>query len=41
MTGQLGKLIEQAGYKFQEKLLKYDGRPFFIEEVLDYISRNK
>jgi len=32
--GQLGNLITQStGYLFKEKILKYDGRPFFVEEV--------
>ncbi|NLA96543.1 MAG: hypothetical protein GX838_06855, partial [Clostridiaceae bacterium] len=30
-TGQLGSLITQeTGYIFKERLLKYDGRPFFV-----------
>ncbi len=38
-TGQLGKLItEESGYQFNEKLLKYDGRPFFIEDILNYLE---
>lgn len=37
--GQLGKLItSETGYKFTEKLLKYDGRPFFIEDILNFIN---
>ena len=33
--GQLGKLLTQeTGVMFEEKMLKYDGRPFFYEEVL-------
>ncbi len=37
-TGQLGELIaSKTGHKFTEKLLKYDGRPFFIEDVLNFI----
>jgi 2-oxoglutarate ferredoxin oxidoreductase subunit alpha len=35
-TGELGKIItEECGYQFKEKLLKYDGRPFFLEDILD------
>jgi 2-oxoglutarate ferredoxin oxidoreductase subunit alpha len=38
-TGQLGKLIkEETGYSFKEKLLKYDARPFFIEDILDFLK---
>lgn len=38
-TGQLGKLIAQeTGFLFQEKILKYDGRPFFVEEVVSEIN---
>jgi 2-oxoglutarate ferredoxin oxidoreductase subunit alpha len=38
-TGQLGSLLTQAtGYMFKEKLLKYDGRPFFVEEILNFIA---
>lgn len=38
-TGQLGNLItEKTGYLFEEKLLKYDGRAFFVEDILDFIN---
>jgi 2-oxoglutarate/2-oxoacid ferredoxin oxidoreductase subunit alpha len=38
-TGELGKLFkEECGFDFQEKLLKFDGRPFFVEDILDYIK---
>ncbi len=38
--GQLGGLITQeSGYIFNQKLLKYDGRPFFIEDLLDFIAK--
>lgn len=38
-TGQLGSLITQyTGYEFNEKLLKYDGRPFFVEDILDFLK---
>ena len=34
-TGQLGKLIRQeTGMEIKNKLLKYDGRPFFPEEIV-------
>jgi 2-oxoglutarate ferredoxin oxidoreductase subunit alpha len=38
-TGQLGQLISQAtGYQFAHRFLKYDGRPFFIEDILSFIK---
>ena len=38
-TAQLGNLIkEQIGFDFREKLLKYDGRPFFIEDILNFLN---
>ncbi|MBP9820006.1 2-oxoacid:acceptor oxidoreductase subunit alpha [Candidatus Woesebacteria bacterium] len=38
--GQLGGLITQhTGYLFTEKLLKYDGRPFFVEDVWEYLQQ--
>ena len=38
-TGQLGSLITQyTRYEFNEKLLKYDGRPFFVEDILDFLK---
>ena len=37
MEGQLGRLIEHAlKVDFRGKFLKYDGRPFFLEDVLTY-----
>lgn len=37
--GQLGGLLtQQTGYMFIDKLLKFDGRPFFIEDVLEYLE---
>ena len=37
-NGQLANLIkEQTGYK-TEKFLKYDGRPFWPEEIKDYLD---
>ena len=38
-TGQLGNYIkENIGYEFKEKLLKYNGRPFFVEDILDFLK---
>jgi len=40
-TGQLGQLIEgQISYKFKNKFLKYNGRPFYFEEVIRFIEDN-
>lgn len=40
LKGQLGKLIEaETGKKFKSKFLKYNGRPFYFEDVMDYISK--
>lgn len=33
--GQLGKLLRmECGYSIEDKILKYDGRPFFIDELI-------
>ena len=40
-TGQFSKLIKQeTGYTVEEKILKYDGRPFFVEDILDFFQNN-
>jgi len=39
-TGQLGQLItQQTGLNFIGKLLKWNGRPFYVEDVLDYVDK--
>lgn len=39
-TGQLAQLIRlKTGIEIQEKFLKYDGRPFFPEEIVEKISK--
>jgi 2-oxoglutarate/2-oxoacid ferredoxin oxidoreductase subunit alpha len=39
-TGEFGKLIKQeSGFEIKERLLKYDGRPFFVEDILDYLEQ--
>jgi 2-oxoglutarate ferredoxin oxidoreductase subunit alpha len=39
--GQLANMIEAAtGHKFKGRLLKYNGRHFFLEDVMDYILNN-
>lgn len=41
-TSQLGGLIKKTcGIEIEEKLLKYDGRPFFVEDILEYLDRDK
>ncbi|MFC1627464.1 2-oxoacid:acceptor oxidoreductase subunit alpha [Patescibacteria group bacterium] len=38
---QLAKLIRQeTGMEIKNKLLKYDGRPFFPQEIIDYVQKN-
>jgi 2-oxoglutarate/2-oxoacid ferredoxin oxidoreductase subunit alpha len=38
-TGQLGNLLtSKSGILFNNKLLKMDGRPFFLEDILEYIE---
>lgn len=40
--GQLANMIESAtGLKFKGRLLKYDGRHFFLEDVMEYITSNR
>ncbi len=39
-TGQFGKLLRmEAGIEIKEKILKYDGRPIFPEEIVGYIKK--
>ncbi len=39
-TGQLGQLItQQTGLNFIGKLLKWNGRPFYVEDVLNYVDK--
>jgi len=41
-TGQFGKLLaEETGIQIENKLLKYDGRPFFRQEILDFLIQEK
>jgi 2-oxoglutarate ferredoxin oxidoreductase subunit alpha len=38
-TGQLASIIrEKTGVVVEDKFLKYDGRPFFVEEILEYVN---
>jgi 2-oxoglutarate/2-oxoacid ferredoxin oxidoreductase subunit alpha len=37
-TGQLGELITaKTGFQFQDKMLKWNGRPFYVEEVVEKV----
>lgn len=39
-TGQLGMLIRQeCGLHIEKKILKYDGRPFFVDELVSSIAK--
>ncbi len=39
-TAQLGSLIRQvSSFNFQKKVLKYNGRPFFIEDILSALKK--
>ena len=40
-TGQLHQLMQKEGIKIEKELLKRDGRPFFIEDIKEYIEQNK
>ncbi len=38
--GQFGNLAENCGIKFDGRLLKFNGRSFFVEDVMNYIDKN-
>ncbi|MBC7196391.1 MAG: 2-oxoacid:acceptor oxidoreductase subunit alpha, partial [Deferribacterales bacterium] len=39
-TGQLASVIaEKTGIVIKDKYLKYDGRPFFVEEIIEFVKR--
>ncbi|KKP65802.1 MAG: hypothetical protein UR61_C0011G0006 [candidate division WS6 bacterium GW2011_GWE1_34_7] len=41
-TGQLGEMLkEKTGYPFKKRILKYDARPFFVEDILEYLKNEK
>ncbi len=41
-TGQLAEMLkEKTGYSFKKRILKYDGRPFFVEDILEYLKNEK
>ena len=33
-------LLMETGIEIKEKLLKYDGRPFWPEEIMEHVTRN-
>jgi 2-oxoglutarate/2-oxoacid ferredoxin oxidoreductase subunit alpha len=37
--GQLAQLLKQHGFRVDEKILKYDGRPFSIEELENEVKK--
>ncbi len=40
-NGQLGNMLEaKLGRKMRSRMLKYDGRPFFMEEVEAFVKKN-
>ncbi len=39
--GQFGEILEaKAKVEFSDKLLKYNGRPFFLEDVISYVHKH-
>ncbi len=38
-TGQFAKLMQMEGLTVDEKILKYNGRPFYLDELLSEIKR--
>ncbi len=36
--GQFGSIIEGLGFSFVKKILKYDGRPFYAEEIVESLK---
>ncbi len=39
-TGQLGELITaKTGFQFAYKMLKWNGRPFYVEEIIDKVMK--
>ncbi len=38
-TGEFGQLVKQEStFEFPEKILKFDSRPFFVEDILDFLD---
>jgi 2-oxoglutarate ferredoxin oxidoreductase subunit alpha len=41
-TGQMaGWVRQQTGFEIKEKILKYDGRPFYPEEIVTYVKNRR
>lgn len=41
-AGQLAEMLkEKTGYPFKKRILKYDARPFFVEDILEYLKNEK
>lgn len=38
-TGQLADLVKKYGFDVNEKILKYDGRPFSLEELEERVKK--
>jgi 2-oxoglutarate ferredoxin oxidoreductase subunit alpha len=38
-TGQLARLVRGYGYRASGRVLKYDGRPFMVEELEQELRR--
>lgn len=38
-TGQLGRILSCEGYRVDHTILRYDGRPFAVEELLERVGR--
>jgi 2-oxoglutarate ferredoxin oxidoreductase subunit alpha len=38
-TGQLSRLLKQFGFTSKEDVLKYDGRPYMVEELETELRR--
>jgi 2-oxoglutarate/2-oxoacid ferredoxin oxidoreductase subunit alpha len=40
MTGQLGQLLKMVtGFSFEKQFFKYDGRPIYPEEILEFVLK--
>ncbi|MDD1727953.1 MAG: hypothetical protein LUQ50_02650 [Methanospirillum sp.] len=38
-TGQLNEILAREGYRTDDLILRYDGRPFAVEELLERVMR--
>ena len=39
-TGEFGNLVKkECNFEFPEKLLKFDSRPFFVDDILDFLKQ--